>query len=157
MKGITAPRMWHWVVGVLVSLAGLGVLSGTALAFQEDERAGQAAGLAFLGAFMFVFLIIFVAMYVYIALCLQTIAKKTNTPDLWMAWVPIIQAVLMLKIAQKPIWWILLLLIPLVNIVIGILVRMEIAKRRNKPEWWGILLIVPAVGIIVPGYLAFSD
>ena len=157
MKGITAAHMWRWFLGSLVSLAAMGVLSGTALAFQEDDRAAGAMGIAALGAFFFVFLIFFVVIYVYIALCLSTIAKKTNTPDTWMAWVPIIQGVLMLKIAQKPIWWIILFFVPLVGIVIGIMVWMEIARRRNKPEWWGILLIVPLVGIIVPGYLAFSD
>jgi Family of unknown function (DUF5684) len=157
VKGITAARMWRVVVMFLTSLAALGALSSTVLAFQDDERAGQAMGLAFMGAFMLVFLIFFAVIYVYIALCLSTIAKKTNTPDIWMAWIPIIQGVLMLKIADKPLWWILLLLIPLVNVVIGIIVWMEIARRRNKPEWWGILLIVPLVGIIVPGYLAYSD
>jgi hypothetical protein len=63
----------------------------------------------------------------------------------------------MLNIAKKPIWWIILFLIPLVNIVFIVLVWMGIAEARNKPNWWGILLIVPVANIIVPGYLAWSD
>jgi hypothetical protein len=74
-----------------------------------------------------------------------------------MAWIPIVSIILMLNIAQKPLWWIILMLIPLVNIVIAIVVWMAIAEARGKPSWWGILLIVPVVGIIVPGYLAFSE
>jgi len=107
-------------------------------------------------AFLFMFVIL-AAVYVYIGLALQTIAKKTNTENAWWAWVPILQVILMLNIAKKPIWWIILCFIPLVNIVIGIIVWMAIAEARNKPSWWGILLIVPVVGIIVPGYLAWSD
>jgi hypothetical protein len=91
------------------------------------------------------------------ALCLQTIAKKTNTENAWLAWIPIVNIILMLNIAKKPLWWIILLLVPLVNIVIMIVVWMAIAEARGKPSWWGILMIVPLVGIIVPGYLAFSD
>jgi uncharacterized membrane protein YoaK (UPF0700 family) len=90
-------------------------------------------------------------------LALQTIAKKTNTENDWWAWVPILQAVLMLNVAKKPVWWIILLLIPVVGLVFGILTWMAIAEARNKPNWWGILLIVPVVGLLVPGYLAWVD
>ena len=116
-----------------------------------------AGATAALGVMMVVFLILGVALYVYMGLTLQTIAKKTNTENAWWAWIPIINIILMLNIAKKPVWWIILMLVPLVNIVIAIIVWMAIAEARGKPNWWGILLIVPVVGIIVPGYLAFSD
>ncbi len=111
----------------------------------------------FAGMFGTTFLLFCAAGYVYTALALMTIATKTNTQNGWLAWIPIANIVLMLNIAKKPIWWIILLLIPLVNIVMFILVWMGIAEARNKPSWWGILLIVPLVGLIVPGYLAWSD
>jgi hypothetical protein len=101
--------------------------------------------------------VFFIAIYVYIALALQTIAKKTGTENAWWAWIPILNIILILNVAKKPIWWIVLLIIPLVNIVVGIIVWMAVAEARNKPNWWGILMIVPVVGIIVPGYLAWSD
>jgi hypothetical protein len=63
----------------------------------------------------------------------------------------------MLNVAKKPLWWILLFLVPLVNIVIAIMVWMAVAEARNKPNWWGILTVVPFVNLIVPGYLAWSD
>ncbi|MGD0921050.1 MAG: DUF5684 domain-containing protein [Terriglobia bacterium] len=122
---------------------------------QEGERG--AAGLAALGAFMFVFFLIALAIYVYMALALMTIAKKTNTENAWLAWIPIVNIFLMLNIAKKPLWWFILFLIPLVNIVIAIIVWMAIAEARGKPNWWGILMIVPFVNFIVPGYLAWSD
>jgi hypothetical protein len=106
---------------------------------------------------LFFMLIFAVAVYVYIALALQTIAQKTHTENPWLAWIPIVNIVLLLNIAKKPIWWFLLCLIPLINIVIGIIVWMAVAEARNKPNWWGILIIVPGVNLIVPGYLAWSD
>ena len=142
-------------LGILSTLAML--LPASALYAQMSDDQAAAAGVAFLGAFMMVFLVIGLAIYIYIALALSTIAKKTNTENTWMAWVPIIQIVLMLNIAKKPVWWIVLFFIPLVGLVMAIIVWMAIAEARGKPNWWGILLIVPVVGIIVPGYLAWSD
>jgi hypothetical protein len=135
-------------------LASLALLSAVPAYGQLEERGTAVAAL---GAMMVVFLLFFAVFYVYIALALQTIAKKTNTENAWLAWIPIVNIILMLNIAKKPLWWFILLLIPLVNIVIAIIVWMAIAEARGKPNWWGILMIVPVVNLIVPGYLAWAD
>lgn len=101
-------------------------------------------------------LIFILAIYVYMAVCLMKIAGKTNTSNAWFAWIPILNIILMLQVAKKPLWWIILVFIPIVNIVISIIIWMEIAKAVRKPEWLGILMIVPIANFIVPGYLAFS-
>jgi len=147
----TKPRLlsqfrWLLILGVVLFCANV------AFAQYDDDK----VPIAFLGGFFLVALIFAAVGYVYIALALQTIATKTNTENAWLAWIPIVNLVLMLNIAKKPIWWFILLLIPLVNIVMIILVWMGIAEARNKPNWWGILMIVPVVNIIVPGYLAWS-
>jgi magnesium-transporting ATPase (P-type) len=123
-------------------------------AFADEPSGAQAAAMG--GAFLFM-LVICIGAYVYFSLALQTIAKKTNTENAWWAWIPILNIIVMLNVAKKPIWWIILMLIPFVNIVIGIIVWMAVAEARNKPSWWGIMLIVPIIGLIVPGYLAWSD
>lgn len=102
------------------------------------------------------FWLIFIALYIYFALAFQMMAKKSGTPHGWLAWLPIANVVLMLNIAQKPLWWFLLLFIPLVNIVVYIMMFMAIAKRVNKPEWVGALMVVPVLQLVVPGYLGFS-
>lgn len=109
------------------------------------------------GAVLLFALVIGAAAYVYFGLAVSAIARKTNTENAWWAWVPIIQILLMLNIAKKPLWWIILMFIPLVGIVIAVLVWMEIAVAVRKPNWWGILIIVPLVNLIVPGYLAWAD
>jgi hypothetical protein len=100
--------------------------------------------------------IITIAFYVYMAVCLQTIARKTGTEHGWLAWIPIANVYLMCKVADKPGWWLLLFFIPIVNIVFMVIVWMGIAEARDKKGWLGILMIVPIANLIIPGYLAFS-
>lgn len=104
-----------------------------------------------MGVFLFV-----VVVYCYFAICLQAMARKTGTPGGWMGWVPILNVYLLCKIAGRPGWWLLLFLIPIVNIVVGIFVWMAAAEACGKPGWVGILIIIPVVGLFVPGYLAFA-
>ena len=101
--------------------------------------------------------LLFIAVYAYYAYTLQVIAKKTKTKDSWWAWVPIANVFLMLRIAKKPAWWILLFLVPLLNLIIVVVVWGKIAETRNKPGWLGILMIFPMVSLIPPGLLAFTD
>jgi hypothetical protein len=130
------------------------ILVATTPAFAQEDNP---IPFAFMGAFFLIFCVFFLVFYVYYALALQAIATKTNTENAWFAWIPILNIILMLNVAKKPIWWILLFLIPLVNIVFIVIVWMAIAEARNKPNWWGILTIVPVANLIVPGYLAWSD
>ena len=140
---------------LLPSMALL-IPAGAVLAQDEEE----AAAVAVAGAVMLVLFVVFAALYVYLALALFTIAKKTNTENAWLAWIPIANIVLMLNIAKKPIWWIIFFIVPILNIagiVFAVLIWMAIAEARGKPSWWGILVIVPFVNLIVPGYLAWAD
>lgn len=98
-----------------------------------------------------------IALYAYGAYSIQLLANKTNTPNAWMAWVPIINMFLLLKIAGKPGWWFILFLVPLVNIVIIAMVWMAVATAVGKANWLGILMLVPLVNFIVLGYLAFAE
>jgi hypothetical protein len=142
-----------WMRVMLIASFGL-VLP--VIASAQDDRPNAVP--AVFGAGLVLFLVVFIlALYVYMALALQTIAEKTNTENGWLAWIPIANLILMLNIAKKPIWWIVLFLIPLVSIVMAILVWMGIAEARNKPSWWGIMVIVPVMNFIMPGYLAWSD
>jgi len=106
---------------------------------------------------LIVYFVAIAVFYIYFAISLMKIAEKTDTENGWFAWIPILNVILMLQIAEKPLWWFILILIPLVNIVIIVLVWMAIAERRGKPSWWGIMMLVPIMNIITPGYLAFSD
>jgi len=138
-----------------LGLLALLVLSPIGRALAQDNNSIAAAGLG--AGMIMVFLVFAAACYVYMALALQTIADKTKTENSWLAWIPIANMVLMLNVAKKPIWWIVLFFIPVVNIIFIIIVWMAMAEARGKPSWWGILMIVPVVNLITPGVLAWAD
>jgi cobalamin synthase len=52
---------------------------------------------------------------------------KAGEPG-WASLVPIYNAIVMLKIAGKPAWWIVLMMIPAVNVVVVFMVMDRIAK-----------------------------
>lgn len=121
----------------------------------ESYDSGNAGLFASMGV-MIVLLVFYAALYILLAVCLKRIAEKTGiTENSWWAWVPILNFLLLLQIAGKPAWWIVLMLIPIVNFVVSIIVLMEVAKARGKEPWWGIVTaIIPFVGF---PYLAFSE
>ncbi len=142
------------LLGLVLALIAV-LLPSVAFAQSQEEPSGAQAALA--GGMLLVIAVIGLAFYVYLSLALMTIANKTHTENAWLAWIPIGNLILLLNVAKKPIWWILLFLIPLVSIVMAIIVWMAVAEARGKPNWWGILLIIPLVGLVVPGYLAWAD
>ena len=103
------------------------------------------------------FWIIYLGVYLFFAYCLVVISQKTGRGTSWWGWVPILNVLLMLQIAGKPMWWIVLMLIPIVNFVIFIIVWLGILEARGKPKWIVILLFVPLVNIGVLPYIAFAD
>lgn len=139
--------------------------------------------LGLLGAIMGFVIGIFIltiAIYVYFALALMAIAKRTNTKNGWMAWIPYANVYLISKIAQKH-WWPILLLVPSIifaffpeNIILSIIELIfllaflififiwwwKICKIRGKPGWWILLALIPFIGqiwvIILLGILAWG-
>lgn len=87
---------------------------------------------------------------------LQTLAAKTDTPNGWFGWIPFLNVILMLQIAQKSMWWLLLLMIPLVNFVAAALLFMALCDAVDKPKWVGIVALVPVIGWFVLPYLAMT-
>ena len=108
-----------------------------------------------------IFLVVFLVFSVIGGLCVANIAKKLGM-SFWtsfiMAIIPIANMVLLAQMAKKPLWWVILMLIPFVNIIILILVWMAIAERMGKPSWWGVMIIlVPIANIVFFLMLTFAD
>ncbi len=118
--------------------------------------AGPAALIAMLAAFGMILVFIGIAFYVYYSLCLFLIAKKLAVPAPWTAWIPLVQVWTFVASAGKPGWWILLFLVPIVNLFVGIYLWMCVTENLGKNKWLGLLILVPLVGIFYPAWLAFS-
>lgn len=105
-------------------------------------------------------LIVYLVAYVFFAFCLAKIAEKTGQPfktALIMALIPIANIILLLQVAAKPLWWIILLIIPIVNLVIIAIVWMAICERLGKNKWLGLLMFVPIANLILLLMLAFGN
>jgi hypothetical protein len=79
---------------------------------------------------------------------------KAGKPG-WGCIIPIYNIILILEIAGKPIWWILLLFIPFVNFVVLILVLMEVAKNFGQGAGFGLGLAF--LGVIFWPILGFGS
>ena len=95
-----------------------------------------------------------------LTLCLFTLAgmavtfAKAGKPG-WGILVPIYNVVLMLQIAGRPVWWIFLFLIPVVNVLTLIVVSIDIATAFGKGPGFGLGLAF--LGFIFFSILAFGD
>jgi hypothetical protein len=125
------------------------------------------------------------AVYLFFAVMLFLIARKTATSPAFLAFVPVANLFLMVLIAGKPIWWLaLIIVLPILSAVMtplgaidptgGILalvlsalfglgsaavylfVCLGIASARGKSALWGILAFVPCTSPIGFGYLGLS-
>ncbi|HIE47405.1 TPA: signal peptidase I [Candidatus Bipolaricaulota bacterium] len=84
-------------------------------------------------------------MMVFMVATMWKIYTKAGQPG-WGCLVPIYNAYLMLKIAGRPGWWLLLLFIPFVNWIIGIIVAIEIARNFGKGGWFAAgLIFLPVI------------
>jgi hypothetical protein len=63
--------------------------------------------------------------------------SKAGQPG-WGCLIPFYNVLLMLRIAGRPAWWLLLFLIPLVNIAIGIVIGIDIARNFGKGVGFGL-------------------
>ena len=126
--------------------------------YSGDVPAAAAGGMALLAGGMFLFVLLFVlVIYVAMAISLMKIANRTNTENAWFAWIPILNLILMLQIAKRPMWWLVFFLVPILNIagiVMQFIIWVDIAKRLGKSEIFGILAVL--ISPIFMPYLAFS-
>jgi hypothetical protein len=85
---------------------------------------------------------------------LWKIFTKAGKPG-WAAIIPIYNTYIICKIAGKPGWWVLLLMIPFVNIIFAILLMVELARSFGKGIGYAVGLILLNV-IFIP-MLGFGD
>ncbi|MEM3374299.1 MAG: hypothetical protein QXE31_03695 [Candidatus Woesearchaeota archaeon] len=137
------------------------------LQYNDVVFGDSAAGLLGLLMGMMVFLVLFsVAVYVYMSLALMKTAQRLNVQNAWLAWIPIANFYLMLKMAKmNPMLMLLIiaLIIPFINffasltlMVVSIMAQWKICEARQKPGWWAILMMIPIVNFVIWGILAWG-
>ncbi len=77
---------------------------------------------------------------------------KAGEPG-WAALVPIYNIIVYLRIAGKPLWWIILFIIPFVNFIIALLVSLGLAKNFGKSTGFGIgLWLLSPIFLLILGF-----
>ncbi|MFT5123402.1 MAG: hypothetical protein ACI9TH_001359 [Kiritimatiellia bacterium] len=98
-------------------------------------------------------MVLYVAVIVFGIVCMWKIYTKAGKPG-WASIAPIYNIIL-LEIVGRPLWWIVLMFIPFVNVVIFILVLIDLAKSFGKGAGFGIGLLF--LGIIFFPMRAFGS
>lgn len=73
---------------------------------------------------MMVFIVIIMVFFI---ICQWRIFTKAGKPG-WASIIPIYNTIVMLEIVKKPVWWIILLLIPGVNLIFAIILIHNLSK-----------------------------
>jgi len=75
--------------------------------------------------------ILYLGIILLMIVSLWKIFSKAGKPG-WAAIVPIYNIIVLLEIVGRPIWWLILFLIPFVNLIIAILLAVDLAKTFGK-------------------------
>jgi len=92
--------------------------------------------------------------HLVMAVCLYVLARKTRTAGAWVAFVPLFNVIVLCRAAGKPLWWLVLLLVPGVNVFVFAAMWMGVANARGRSPLTGLLVLVPGLGIVFLIYLA---
>ena len=84
--------------------------------------------------------IVYLIIVVLMIAALWRIFTKAGQPG-WAAIIPIYNIYVLLKIVGRPWWWLILFLIPLVNLVISIIVALDLAKSFGKSGAFGFFML----------------
>ena len=109
-----------------------------------EDAAGMTGGLvgSMFGLFVAVLLII----------ALWRIFEKAGQPG-WAAIIPIYNAYVLLQVVGRPGWWLLLYLVPFVNIVIWIIVQLDLARAFGKGMGFALgLILLPGLFQLILGF-----
>jgi hypothetical protein len=98
--------------------------------------------------------LIYLAIIVLIIAGMWKVFVKAGKPG-WACLVPIYNLIVLLEIAGRPIWWVVLMLVPFVNFVVMIIIGIDIAKTFNKGTGFGLGLAL--LGFIFYPILGFGD
>ena len=111
-----------------------------------------------------VMLLLGLVVYIYSAIALMGIAKKTGTPNRWLAFIPIANVYLVTQMAGVSALWTLIIFAAIIPFFGGFAVMAamiwmfwQVAEKINFPGWTSLLLLVPLVNLVMLGIWAWSS
>lgn len=101
-----------------------------------------------------IILLIYLAIIILMIASTWVVFDKAGQPG-WAAIIPIYNTIIMLKIAGKPIWWIILFFVPIVNVIV--MIRMMHSISTNFGRGVGTTLWLIFLSVIFWPILAFGS
>lgn len=101
------------------------------------QNEAAAAGAIIAGLFL---MVIYLAILVLVIAGLWKTFNKAGQPG-WAAIIPIYNIYILMKVAGRPGWWVLLFFVPVVNFVISIIVALDVAKSFGRSTAFALGLI----------------
>ena len=96
--------------------------------------------------------IIYLAVAVLVIIAAWRIYEKAGKPG-WASIIPIYNVIVLLEIIGKPLWWIVLLFIPGVNIIFGVIMLNFLSKCFGKGVGFTIgLIFLPFIFLPLLGF-----
>jgi hypothetical protein len=120
-----------------------------ALLLQSDTNVAVTGGLLAMSGVM---ILVMLAIMVVFIIGAWKVFVKAGQPG-WAILIPFYNGYILLKIAGRPGWWLVLFFIPRVNLVIAILVAIDLAKAFGQSAAFGVILLFLLGGI---GYLVLG-
>jgi hypothetical protein len=84
-----------------------------------------------------IIVVIYIAIIIFLIASIWKVFVKAGQPG-WGAIIPIYNIYLLCKIAGRPGWWVILYIVPIVNIFVGLVVSLDVAKSFAKGTGFGI-------------------
>jgi hypothetical protein len=95
-----------------------------------------------------ILVIVYIALIVFEIAALWQVFVKGGRPG-WAAIIPFYNYYVLLKIVGRPGWWLILYIIPIVNIIVWIIVAIDLSKSFAKTSGFAVGLILLAF-IFIP-------
>lgn len=113
-----------------------------------NNSSGDAVG----ALVVLVMMVVLFALAIFLIAALWKVFVKAGEPG-WAAIVPLYNTYVLVKIAGRPWWWLLLLFIPVVSLIIGIILSVDLAKSFGKGVGFAIgLILVPFIFVPILGF-----
>jgi hypothetical protein len=104
-----------------------------------------------MGMFIFMVIIYFAVVILLIA-SMWKVFVKAKQPG-WAAIIPIYNVLVLLRVANRPWWWIFGYIIPFVSIIVAIVVYYDVAKAFGRGVGMLLLMIfIPIIGWPILGF-----
>ncbi len=113
-------------------------------ALWQDQSINPLAGFFSGGVLLFALAVAVIAI-----IGMWKVFEKAGQPG-WACIIPLFNVYILLKIAGRPAWWLILFFVPIANFVVAIIVAMDVAKAFGQSAMFGFFLLFLFAGI---GYL----